>query len=293
MVDYSFIRLAATQALAQDLGYSPEVQHAYLGQIQLLPNDPQPYNQATNSRLGVSVGAYTAYIVDGCGNEEDVTSYVTLTAFQENGIDQLKIQLANLPTDYGAQLVYLKIDRFSTGAKFYYSNKFLLTDQESQFTSRLDYVDRERSIEAIGGENSIGFIQSTRLRMYPTNFIPRHDVQQYYQITTGQHVNPRALAKELTEYKFPMADPWTYKRLLRAMLGVCYIDQSRAYLFEAPEYAPREGRSNFSENRFLTDIDDNDFLGIAEVSTSMVDFLASSTELASSTYLSSQLQIPA
>ena len=54
-----------------------------------------------------------------------------------------------MPTDYGSELVYFKLERYGAadgGVKKYYSNKFLVTNQDIEYTARIDYLDRHRNI---------------------------------------------------------------------------------------------------------------------------------------------------
>lgn len=293
MPDYSFIRFAPTTAKAWDLDESPEVKHQYYGQVHLKPLDRQPYRQVTNSDIPLIVGNYSAYLVDRCGNETDVTDNVIIENYTYNGIGQLKVKLSYLP-DMGGELVYLKIDRYDNGTKFYYSNKFLCTAEGIEYTSRLDYIERDRTII---GDNSKQYIQSIRLQFYKHNFVSRTEIDTYYQITRGLHVNPRALEKELVEWKTQPFDGWTMKRLIRAMLGVCYINQYRSYLFEAPEYNKRELESNISENLFITDINQEDYLVVVEESPSdsLISFRVNVPTVTindDGNYLVTQTQIP-
>ncbi len=243
------------------------------------------------------VGNYTASLVLCDGSEEDISDHVLIQTVVQGGIQQLLFRLAYLPTDHGSEPVYLKIDRYGNGAKFYYSNLFHVTDDDIELTSRIDYVDRLRLVTGLSSWNN-GFgqpILSVRLALYPKDYSSESEVDRYRQLSRSQNVTPGSLRNELQVWETQLFDAWTFKRLQRALHGPCYINQVRQYPYKALEFKPREGEANFSQNTFTTDPDDLDTLNIIEViiGASYEDFLASSSELASSSYLVSQLQIPA
>jgi len=263
--DFSFIRLAGTLAKANDLGESPEIEQKLLGQIHLKPKDPLPYVQVTQSKDPIVLGTtFVAKIIDFWGNEETITSHVALTQITEDGIQQLKIRLAYLPTDYGGKLVHLKLEMDDTSNQWsYFSNYFLLTDWNISKTSRIDYVDRNRNLTDASSKDG-SLYQSIRLQFYFNDDEIKTDTQTYYQVTRNQHINPRILEKEVAQWKAPYMSSWVYLRLQRALNGLCYINQVRQYKIEG-KLAPREGKSNFAEQSFVTDPDDQDELFISQV----------------------------
>lgn len=278
MTDFAFLKISPNLLTAQDLGTSPEVENNFIGQIQLKPKDPLPYWQATNSNISLTVGNYTACLIDCHGNEDDVTNHIYLREFEENGITQLQIRVAYLPKDYYGDLVYLKIDRFGDDTSFYYSNKFLVTDEGIEKTSRIDYIDRYRPLINFSAPDSevpnTIFYHSIRLRFYFENYVNQDDVITYFQVSKSQHINPRSFEKNLKQWRAEVFDAWTFQRLKRALLGVCYIGQIRNYIKEAAPYSPREVATNFSDNTFLTDPNYSDILNIAPViiGSNLIDF---------------------
>ena len=266
MINQSFISFFKSLEQAQEQVISPEITHVFQGFIQLKPKDPQPYFQATNSAISLSFDALNnAYLVDCRGDELDVTPSIKVFPFLENGIKQLLVRVAYLPNDFGSELVYLKLD-VAVGAsrEVYFSNCFLVTDDDINRTVRFDYIDRFRSIQPTTNERPTPF-QSIRLKAYYHDFADASEVSNYYQISKNQHINPRGLEKQLSEWITQPIDSITYSKLLVLMKGVFYINQVRQFLFDNPEYNERIEHSNVSENTFLTDPDEGDFLRIIPV----------------------------
>lgn len=301
MSDISFLTLFSSLEAAKDLGESPQAYNRYSTQIQLLPDSKNPYVQVTSSPFSLSVveGSYKVYLVS-CENDEeiDVTSNVTLTEFAENSITQIKIKISSLCADYGTSTVYLKVDRAGDGTRYYYSNLFLITNENAELTARIDYLDHTRSIpNSDVYDETYGVLQSIRLQFYYNNHISKADLDVYYEISTGQNVNPRILQKEYAQWQTQPFNAYHYKRLERAFYGgKCYINQIRNYPVEAFEPPPREGHTNISEMTFITDPNELDKINlrIEDVDcphnddVGNIDFLASSALLSSTGLLSSQ-----
>lgn len=297
MIDYSFIRFKQSLSEAINLGESVEVTHQYLGQIQLLVQDKQPYWQATNADFDFNLGAYTVDLIDNCGNEETITDHVLLTQFtDDNGVEQATVRISYLQTDYGNKLVYLRITHNSaipSESAFYYSNLFLVTNNNQEQTTRIDYIDNTRTdIPALSVDIGGFFTHSIRLAFYYHNHIPNTELDSYYQITTEQNVNSRILENSLKEWYMHPFNAWTFKRLEKALYnGGFYLNQYRNYVTSPIEYNPREELSNISENTFVTDENENEFLNIVEVSIvpAMVDMLLSTDVLLSTPQLMSEI----
>lgn len=289
---FSFLQISTDINKAQDLGESPHATLRLTQQIQLLPFDPQPYVQATNSKVSLSVSEdYEVFIVACDGVELDVTEHVKITNFD----GQLIFRIAYLPKDFNTSPVYFKIDRGSIGSlqNTYYSNKFLVTRHNESLTSRIDYKERDRIITDPNTETLSGLFQSIRLQFYFDNIVDATDIETYYQISTSQTVTPRVSVKEYYKWKTQLFNGWALSRLAQALYdGRCYINQIRNYIVEGFERAEREGMSNFSENEFLTDPDENDTINIIPLiigdDWQTIPFLASSDQLASSEFLISQ-----
>lgn len=298
--DISFFRLARSQEKAQSFGESPHASLRYTPQIQLVPRDSKPYFQVLNALENIDIqSGYKVYIVD-CNSKKQVecTDHVLITTDNEG---RIKVRIAFLLWDFSQVPVFFKIDVDGFATKFVYTNKFLLTDENADLTSRIDYVDKRLNKQELGTfQTKDIFYQSIRLQFYFNNFISATEIDTYYQISTSQNVNPRISIKEYSEWVTQLFNAYTFKRLTRALYsGVCYINQYRNYPAESIEYTPREGMSNISENTFITDQDNNDFLNIFDLiilpDYIQAPFLASSSQLASTSFLISQstISIPA
>lgn len=259
MSDISFLSLFPTLEQAKDLGESPQAYNRYSSQVQLLPDDRNPYLQVTSSSISLTIASdYRVYLVSCVTDEEiDITDNVTLTQFTEGTTQQIKIKIASICADFGQSTVYFKVDRGGGGGKqsFYYSNLFLITNENSELTSRIDYVDPLRNIPAADVYDEVyGVVQSIRLQFYYNNHVSKADLDVYFEISTGQNVNPRVLKKEYMQWQTQPFNAYHYKRLSRAFYaGKCYVNQVRNYPVEAFDPPPREGHTNISEMTFITD----------------------------------------
>lgn len=283
---------------AFDLGESVEVENHHLGQIQLTPLDNQPYYFASNLSAGVLYDDnYTAEIITCSKSEaEDITANINIQSFEEGDLTQILFCLANLPTDYHAELVYLKITFNGIAAAPYFSNPFLLTNDDVEYTSRIDYLDKDRNIPFVQGiSTSSEFFQSARLKFYYKDYVDQTDLETYYQISTSQNVNTRASKKFLSKWITKPFNAFTFSRLSSAFYnGSCYINQIRNYPIEGFEYNEREELSNISESVFITDPDEGDFLIILPVYTNevLIPFRVNSSSFVNSQYYINQSQIP-
>ena len=77
-IDYSFIRLKNTKESAFDLNDSPIIKFNYVGQVQLLPFDTEPYLQITNSDVPIVIEDYTVNVVNCSGNEFNIDTSVSM-----------------------------------------------------------------------------------------------------------------------------------------------------------------------------------------------------------------------
>lgn len=257
--DFSFIRLRDNITDAFDLGESPVVDFTalYGGQVQLLPNDPQPYVQITNSPTNIVIENQTVYLVD-CfnGNEDDITGNVFIQSFiDQDGISQVVFEIVSIPTDYGGHPVYLRFE--SSGGQNYFSNRFLVTRSREELTSRFDYRHTGRYFGT--DYFSADFRQSIRLNTYLNNYVSQDELSTYFQISRNQIVSQRAKVSDLNQYIFHYLDAWTAKRLKRVLYSdSVYINGVRSYVTEGFEMPARIENSNVAEAAFLVDPDEFD-----------------------------------
>lgn len=297
--DISFLWFKTTLAEAWNQNASPVVDLMYRGQLHLLPFDPQPYLQITDSPTSLILqDEVDVYLLDCNGQELEINDHIDLTNITDsNGIKQFFIRLKYLPVDYGMNLISLKIDTQSTGGgnrTIYYSNPFLLTSLNYDRTSRVDYrVVRDYT----DFPTSKNFYQGIRLNFYYNRHVDATELDNYYQITRQQDVISNVNENDHIEWMFERADAWHWVRLSKALYrSACYINQVRNYPAEGLELQPREGDTNFSESPFITAPNPSDTINIIQIiidpNIDFVPFLASSSALASASYLVSQSEIP-
>lgn len=257
--DFSFIRLRDNLTDAFNLGESPTVENGanYGGQIQLLPNDPQPYVQISNSPTNVVIENQTVFLVD-CfnGNETDITENVFIHPFtDQDGISQVVFEIIGIATDFGGHALYLRFE--SSGGQNYYSNRFLVTRDREELTTRFDYRHTGRYFGT--DYFSANFRQSIRLNTYLDNYVSADEIDTYFQISRNQTISQRARVNDLNEYIFPYLNAWTAKRLKRLLYSnSVYIDQVRNYITDGFEMPARIENSNVAQATFLVDPDEQD-----------------------------------
>lgn len=237
------------------MGESPASNILYYGQVQLKPFDQSPYLQLTNVSGGIYIEDYQLFVVDCYGNEFDATESLNIKPFiDSDNIGQVAIELIYIGKDFGKEPVYLRIDQANSDS--WYSNLILITNHGIEFTSRIDYRHNNRYY---GTDYPIlNLYQSTRLQFYYNDFVSKSESKNYHQISTGQNVSVRASLSSLNEYVSSQFNGWTNKRFEKALNSdEFYIDLVRNEPFEGYVPESREGDSNISETKFLTDPDEN------------------------------------
>lgn len=292
--DMSLLWLKSTRAAAFATERAPGGYRMFGGQIHLKPLEINPYVIITDSRTDITVFPenYTATLYNYTTAEQfDITDNVDILQLTDsNSIKQCYFRIAYLPEDFGGHMGYIRIQTSEGGESEeynWYTNPFLLTNQNIEKTVRLDYAFN-------GSFLTNPVYQGIRLGFYYNNYVPATEIDTYYQLTTELTVNPRIAKKEYQEWIFEAWDAFTFKRVINALTYPCYIDRVRNYPVEDPNYAPRDGDSNISESFIVTneDIFDRINLIIVIPGGDTVPFLASSGTLASTDYLISQEEIP-
>jgi len=267
-IDYSFIRLKNSKEKAFDLSDSPIIKHEYVGQVQLLPFDTQPYLQITNSDDPIVIEDFQVFVVDCFDNEFEITDNVFIYPFiNSKGIAQIAFEIINIQKDFGTQPVYLRFDQLN--GESFYSNQILITEEEKELTTRIDYTSK---CNVYGIEYEVAsFYQSIRVQVYFNTYVSQDEIDVYYQISASQNVNTRANISDLQEWITREFNGFTYKRLKRALYQECYFNLVRVYATEGLEFEPREEEANISQSRFLIDPDEENifspFYQIAEEPT--------------------------
>lgn len=301
--DISFLWFKETKQQAWSQEFSPVIENTFRGQLHLLPFDPQPYVQITDSPVSLQINNDADVFLLDCNDEKvNINDHVDLRSITDvNGIKQIYIRLKYLPLDYGANLVCLKIEStVGVGSFSYYSNPFLLTSLEYEKTSRVDYRVNRNYTENETVPSAINYpnvYQSARLSFYFNNYIEATEIESYYLITRSQDVISNVNENEHAEWVFEYADGWHWKRLSKALFrSPCYLNLVRNYPVDGMELTPREGNSNIAESTFVTAPNESDKINIIPIiidpTIIYVPFLASSSALASANYLVSQDEIP-
>jgi len=194
--------------------------------IQLLPSEH--YLQITNLDNGIDFdGDYTALLVDSNDNlKADITSNTAIFEFVDNnGINQVAIELYKLGFDFYKQPLFLKLVH-TTSSDVYYSNSFYLTNYEANKTTRYDY----RNNTAFFGTayNKLNFYQSIRLQTWFSSLKNETEIGNYYQISTGNTISNRPLYKQKEVYKSDYMNNFCFERLnILLITDIVYIDGVR------------------------------------------------------------------
>lgn len=242
-MDYSFIRFSETLAEASNQRNSPLANILYSNAIQLLPNEH--YLQKTNVEDGISFdGDFKATIVDCSDNElADITSSVAIYEYLDrNGVNQLDFEIYKVGVDFGRQPIHLKL-KHTTSDAVYYSNTFLITDIDSDQTTRFDYFNHSY-FQGISYDKT-DFYQSIRLNLYFQGLEDKTEVSDYYQISTGNTISTRPLYKQLELYKSDSFNNFAFERTNILLLSdVIYIDGVRVSNKTTLKSGVRVGRTN-------------------------------------------------
>lgn len=226
-MDYSFLRFEDSLEQAKKIKNSPLSSIAISqNPIQLLPNEY--YLQKTNVASGIVFnGDYEAYLVD-CNDrvKADVTSKVAINEFiDNNGINQIDIELYKLGLDFYKQSLYLKLVH-TTSNDVFYSNSFFLTNYEAHKTTRFDYRNGNAFFGIAYNKNN--FFQSIRLITWFADLVDETEVGNYYQISKGNTISNRPLYKQKEKYKFDYLNNFVFERTNAMLLSdIVYIDGIR------------------------------------------------------------------
>lgn len=236
----AFIRIEPTLELAMQTRISPQMEFFSFKGIQLLPNNPLPYIQRTFANGGLELeNPLEILLYDICGNEvlEDITPYFEiLNIFQdpETGFNQIEWQLQDIPFDAGNRLVYM---RFRQGVNvFFYSSPFVLTADNSEYTSRWDYKDTK-----------LGTMYSTQLTIWFKQLMDLEDITSYDQLD-GRRVgmNSKLIPYEVWQTSIVDINLFHLFKQMRQSTYV-YCDLAKTVPFEPFETPKLVGKENFGE----------------------------------------------
>lgn len=204
--------------------------------IQLLPNNKAKYVQKTNVSGGINLEDWTVFVVNSCGEKQDVTDrfLVEKLTNANDGTPQLIWSLLNVPYDFGWQFVYLEI-RQSVGETFY-SNPFMLTDFEKEKVVQINYK-KEKTDDFL----SIG------ARLWYHDIDKKTDLKTYYELSTKTTVSYSVKSTIIEIYKTDLIS----KIILIGLSDIfespyLYINGLRYSLFEAINFPAKISEENFS-----------------------------------------------
>ena len=243
MVDYSFIRLSTTLQKALTLGDSPVSTIHVSDFIQLLPNEV--YLQITNTPEGIAFdGNYQVLVTDCNGTQlADITTNVAIEQFTDNnGLPQIKFELANLGVDFYKRPVLLKFVHTVSNA-FWYSNPICITAYGKENTTRFDY----RSYKDFYGTayNIANCYQSIRLACYFDLPDAESSSEEYTQID-GNKVVSRLIQTDYHKFVFDKIDAFTYQRLNKLLTNtVIYVNGVRMTDKVVSQSGDRQGDTNW------------------------------------------------
>lgn len=236
MADINFIELGKEPRYIER--QSVFLNHYEFKGVQLLPFNELPYSQVTNVAGGINLEDRTAYIVDCDGNETDISlSFAIDDIFTDvNGDNQIVWSLTNVPFDFGYEFVYLKV--VQTIGETFYSNKFMLTDYESEKTSRLDYKGFDSD-----------YYQSTQLLIAFKQAFNPVEIETYYEVSTRNTVINTVKSQKYENWLTGVISNDLLLKLIEVFTyKYTYIDLIRCNLFEAIEQKEIESEENFEQN---------------------------------------------
>ncbi len=258
-MDNSFLRLEKDFESAKKKSRSPAVNIFHTAAIQLLPGET--YLQISNSKSDIIFnGNYEVFFVNECGVKiQDVTGSVFIKEFIDtNGIKQVAWEFVNIYEYYTTPICLMF--RNTTNNDTWWTNLFLSTSYEKEFTTRLDY--KSKGFHYGTQYNIADYYQSIRLRVFFDNIINESERSEYHQISTGDTVSARNIKKRKERYLLEYFDEFTIDRLEDIITSdELYLDFRRFSSSTPIEFPDREGNSNSMEGEMiLNPINTNDLV---------------------------------
>lgn len=224
--------------------------------VQLLPNNTAKYIQITDTPDGIDLEDWTVNIVDLCKETKtDVTDYFFVDSLTNSldGAPQLYWSLTNVPFDFGYRLVYLEITQ-AVGETFY-STPFLLTDIESEKTTRFHYKESKEDV-----------YQSIGLQVWFDEEDKKTELTTYYELSTRNTVSQAIKTSFLENYRTELMPKSVLINLTYLLESpVLYVNYIRNSLYEAIELPKKISQENFAEIDFSLSPNYNDnFFGLGD-----------------------------
>lgn len=200
--DFSFIKLYTDFALAKRNDNPPISKLNYQGFIQ--QRTDETFLQTSNSDVDiVFVGGYLAELIDNCGIvKKDISNNFYFYGFEDaNGIKQISFEFGMVNQDFWSKPLHLKLTDLVNG-NIYYSNSFLITNYNSDISTRFDYWnildEYKKSIRLVNC-----FDQT-----------PQNELSsKQYTTSVGTRVNYRQITTYLRKYVIDSLDYFINDRL--------------------------------------------------------------------------------
>lgn len=209
--------------------------------IQLLPNNPIKYIQATQTTNGIELEDWTVFAVDLCSGEKtDITDSFFVEALynSDNGDNQIIWSLQNINFDGSNDLIYLEVNQ--AVGQTYYSNPFLITDFDSEKTELFHYRN-----------NKYEWMQSIQVRTWFRQSNQLKELTQYYEISTRNTVTQAIKQNYLNMYESELIDIDTLIKISNLLTApYLYVNLVRSYIFESVEIPKLANRENFGKITF-------------------------------------------
>jgi len=249
MTDFSFIRLTKNDfALAKQADNPNIATLLYNGFIVMQPNETFLQISASDTHIAF-VGGIQVDLIDCNGLViQNIDSNFYYEGFVDaNGISQIAFEFGNIGVDYWTKPLYLKITDL-VNDNIYFSNGFLVTNYQSDLTTRFDYTNATK-IYGISYDLA-PYTQSVRLSgcydYTPTN---KRDVKQYVT-SQGKQVNYRSITTFLRQYKIDSLDYFVNDRLeVLFSHGAIYCNNQRVVVSDY-SVDERKGLSNLLNGEF-------------------------------------------
>lgn len=223
--------------------------------VQLLPNNPYPYVQITDTPNGINLEDWTVNAIDICTEEKtDITNYFMVDSLtnSDNGNPQLYWSITNLPFDFNYQLIYLEITQ--TLGETFYSTPFLLTEIDIEKTSQYHY--RTKKTEPY---------QSIGLQSWFRNITRNEELTQYYEASTRNTVTQAVKVNKLEKHMTELMSLDNLNCLSDILISpYLYLNLTRISLFEAPKFPEVTHQENFGKMEFLVSPNKNDTYKLEE-----------------------------
>lgn len=256
MIDYSFLRLNKSIQEAMNIGDSPVSTHRYVYQVHLKPSES--YQQITNTYFGVSGGdSFVIDLVNPCDKVlENIFINSVFDFVDRNGIPQIDFSFL-IRGDYSFNKVLLRFSNPTTG-DVYYSSPFICTERDICNTSLFTYRSYGY-FKGISYDVRNESFQQIRLNWYFDRPESQTEVDEYYQISSGNTISSRALYKQVEHYKCEYINRFTYERTnIMLVHEVVYVDGVRITNKPQASSEDRLGNSNLFNSNLIMNKDYND-----------------------------------